>query len=187
MRKLKLQMQTSVDGFVAGQNGEMDWMLFDWDSILKNYVTELTDSVDTIVLGRKLAEGFIPYWKSVAENPDDAQHDAGKIFTDLPKVVFTKTLEKSQWNNTIIENNIEVIKDLKNKSGKDIIAYGGANFVSNLIKNDLIDEYHLFVNPVILGRGLSIFKDIEEKKKLKFIRSTPTGNGIVVHCYEPER
>lgn len=187
MRKLKLQMQVSVDGFVAGPNGELDWMLFDWDDVLIKYVTELTDSVDTILLGRKLAEGFIPYWKSVAGNVEDPQHNAGKIFTNLPKVIFTKTIQKSEWENTTLEKDIDAIKNLKNQPGKDIIAYGGANFISSLIQNNLIDEYHLFVNPVILGHGLSIFKDIEEKKKFKLAKSTPTGNGIIVLYYEPER
>ena len=88
MRKLKLQMQLTIDGFVAGPNGELDWMDFDWDNTLKDYVTELTDSVDTIVMGRKLAEGFIPYWKNVTSNPADIQYDFGKKMTDKPKIVY---------------------------------------------------------------------------------------------------
>jgi dihydrofolate reductase len=185
MRKLKLQMQITIDGFVAGPNGELDWMLLDWDKELINYVTEFTDSVDLIVMGRKLAEGFIPYWKNVASDVEDAQQEAGKIFTNLPKVVFTKTLEKSIWDNTTVEKNIANINELKSQEGKDIVVYGGATFVSSLIKSNLIDEYHLFVNPVAIGTGLQIFSEAEQNKKLKLIKSTHTGNGIVVCCYEP--
>ena len=184
MRKLKLQVQMSIDGFVAGSNGEMDWMSMNWDDVLNNYVIGLTDSIDTIVLGKNLASGFIPYWKNVASIPDDPQHEAGKIFTHTPKVVFTKTLEKSEWDNTTLAGNIiEDITALKAQPGKDIIAYGGAHFVSGLIKHDLIDEYHLFVNPVILGTGMSIFKEVE-KKKLKLVKATTSATGIVVLCYE---
>src|SRR3990170_7462327 len=91
LRKLKLQVQMSVDGFIAGPNGEMDFMVWNWDDQLKNYVATLTDPVDCILLGRKLAEGFIPYWSGVAANPEDPQHTAGIKFTETGKVVFTKT------------------------------------------------------------------------------------------------
>src|SRR5688572_25344732 len=99
MRKLKLQVQISVDGFIAGPNGEMDWMEWNWDDALKQYIAELTEPVDCILLGRKLAEGFIPYWALVAENTSDPEHEAGIKFTETKKIVFTKTLEKSSWKN----------------------------------------------------------------------------------------
>src|SRR5215203_7090041 len=134
MRKLKLQVQMTVDGYVAGPGGEMDWLTFDWDEELKNYVGALTDPVDTIVLGRKLAEGFIPYWGSVAANPDDPQVQAGKKFTDTHKVVFTKTLAQSLWEHTDLAPGglAQEINNLKGRQGGDIIAYGGATFVSAL-------------------------------------------------------
>jgi dihydrofolate reductase len=134
MRKLKLQVQMTVDGFIAGPNGEMDFMVWNWDDELKQYVTALTEPVDCIVLGRKLAEGFIPYWAGVAANPDDPQFTAGKKFTDTHKVVFSKTLDKSEWDNTDLAkgNLVDEITKLKNQEGKDIIAYGGASFVSAL-------------------------------------------------------
>ena len=90
MRKLKLQVQISIDGFVAGPNGEMDWMVWDWDDSIKKYVSDLTATVDCIVMGRNLALGFIPYWENVASNSDDPQYPFGKIMTDTSKVVFTR-------------------------------------------------------------------------------------------------
>ena len=150
MRKLKLQVQMSVDGFIAGSNGEMDWMTFDWDDDLKKEIDEITGQVDCIVLGRKLAQGFIPHWAAVAANPADPEFTAGKKFTDTHKVVFTKTLDKSEWENTTLAKGdlTEEIAKLKSQPGNDIIAYGGSTFVSSLIKSDLIDELHLFVNPL---------------------------------------
>jgi dihydrofolate reductase len=192
MRKLKLQVQISLDGFVAGPNGEMDWMNMNWDQVLTNYVTDLTNSVDTIVLGKNLATGFIPYWKSVASNPADPQHEAGKIFTGMPKVVFSTTMDKLDpigpgWDNaTIAKNIVEDINELKKQAGKDIIAYGGARFVAGLIAHDLIDEYHFFVNPVILGRGMAIFKEVE-KKKLELVKATTSKAGIVILHYFPKQ
>ena len=106
----------TVDGYVAGPNGEMDWMTFNWDDELNQYVTEITEPVDTIVLGRKLAEGFIPYWGGVAANPDDPQHKAGKKFTETHKVVFTKTLEKPEWNNTVLAKGNLAEEHMKLKS-----------------------------------------------------------------------
>jgi hypothetical protein len=108
MRKLKLQMQISVDGFVAGPNGEMDWMTWNWGDDIKNYVNELTDSCDCILLGGHMPGGFIPYWESVVADHENRRekgindYEFGKKMVDMPKVVFTKTIEQSTWNNTVI-------------------------------------------------------------------------------------
>ncbi|MDZ7626040.1 MAG: dihydrofolate reductase family protein [Ignavibacteriaceae bacterium] len=102
MRKLKLQVQITIDGFVACPNGELDWMQWNWSDDIKKYVTELTDSVDTILLGRKMTDGFISHWTSVTADPNNEEYDSAKKFVDYPKVVFTKTLDKSQWVNTTI-------------------------------------------------------------------------------------
>jgi dihydrofolate reductase len=168
MRKLKLQVQMTVDGFIAGPNGEMDWMTFPWTDDISQYVTEITDPVDTIVLGRNLAQGFIPHWASVAANPDNPDFAAGRKFTDTPKVVFTKTLDQSPWENTVLAQGdlAQEINQLKQQDGKDIIAYGGAAFVSSLIRQRLIDEFHLFINPAALGNGMPIFREVGEKLNL---------------------
>ena len=179
----------TVDGYIAGLNGEMDWVTFNWDDALKQYVTEMTDPVDCIVLGRKLAEGFIPYWATVAANPDDPQFTAGKKFTDTHKVVFTRTLDTPEWANTVLAKGdlVDEITKLKNQDGKDIIAYGGATFVSALIKQGLIDEFHLFMNPTAIGNGMTIFKELDRKQALTLVKSRSFDCGIVVLNYEPKR
>ena len=188
MRKLKLQVQMSVDGYIAGTNGEMDWMLWNWDEELKNYVKEITEPVDCIVLGRKLAQGFIPHW---ASNPE--QEGADKM-NSTKKVVFTKTLDKSDpivigWDNTILAKGdlAEEITTLKKQDGKDIIAYGGATFVSALIKQGLIDEFHLFINPAAIGNGMTILLGLDSKQDLALVKSASFDCGIVVLHYEPKR
>lgn len=186
MRKLKLQVQMTVDGYIAGSKGEMDWLTFNWDDELKDYVIELTKPVDTIVLGRKLAEGFIPHWASVATDATNPEVEAGKQFTNLPKVVFSKTLGESPWDNTVLAKGDlkDEVTTLKQQTGGDIIAYGGATFVSALIKHGLIDEFHLFINPAAIGNGLAIFKELDSTQALKLVNATPFACGIVVLAYQ---
>ena len=102
MKKLKLQVQMTVDGFVARPNGELDWMVWDWDDELSQYVTDLTNSIDTILLGRKMTDGFISAWQNVASDPANPMYEAGKQFIELPKVAFSRTMAQSPWENTIM-------------------------------------------------------------------------------------
>jgi len=185
MRKLKLQVQITIDGFVSGPNGEMDWMTWNWDNELKDHVTDLTEPVDCIVMGRKLAEGFIPHWAGVAADPDNPEYWAGRKFTDTHKVVFSKTLESSPWENASLAKGdlADEINKLKNAPGEDIIVYGGVTFVSSLIRENLIDEYNLFVNPAAIGKGMPIFDKLEKKMDLELVGSKAYECGIVVMRY----
>jgi dihydrofolate reductase len=125
----------------------------------------------------------------VAENPNDPEFTAGKKFTDTHKVVFTKTLDKVEWDNTVLAkgNLVDEITKLKEQDGKDIIVYGGATFVSALIKQGLIDEFHLFINPTAIGNGMTIFKELDRKQNLTLVKSISFDCGIVVLNYEPKR
>ena len=187
MRKLKLQVQVTVDGYMAGPNGEMNFLVWAWDDALKQYVTDLTEPVDCIVLGRKLAEGFIPHWAAVAADPNNPEVMAGRKFSDTPKVVFSKTLVTSPWENAVLAKGdlAGEIKRLKEQDGGDIIAYGGATFAAALVREGLIDEFHLFVNPAAIGSGRSIFGALERKQDLKLVNATAFDCGIVVLHYTP--
>lgn len=187
MRKLKLQVQMTVDGFIAGQNGEMDWMSFNWTDDIKKYVAELTESIDTILLGKNLATGFIPHWAGVAKDNDNPEKQAGIKFSETPKIVFSKTLTQSKWENTTVENGdfVEKIKALKEQAGGDIITYGGGKFVSSLMRENLIDEFHLFVNPAILGKGMPIFQEVQSMQKFNLTSSKQFECGIIVLVYKP--
>jgi dihydrofolate reductase len=190
MRKIKLQMQITLDGFVCGANGEMDWMLWDWDEVLRNYVIDLTNSADTILLGRKTGEGMAVYWPTVASNPESKEEDlfmADKL-SDTAKVVFSKTVSAINWTNVRVAGNIaEEVKKLKQQPGRDILIYGGAGIVASFIKENLIDEYHLFLNPTAIGNGKPIFSELDDTLKLKLVKSTTSSVGIVVLFYEQER
>lgn len=190
MRKLKLQLQMTVDGYIAGPNGEMDWLAWDWDEALKQYVTELTETVDCIVLGRRLAQGFIPHWAAVAADPAHPEYTAGVKFSETPKVVFTKTLTEPSvdWLHTSLAKGdlVEEITRLKEQSGGDMIAYGGAAFVSALISHTLIDELHLFINPTAIGRGLTIFAGLDRTQELRLVKASAFDCGIVVLLYKPK-
>lgn len=189
MRRLKLQVQMTIDGFVAGPDGDMDFMVWDWDDALQQYVDDITEPVDCIVLGRKLAEGFIPHWAAVANDPDHPEFESGKQFTDMDKVVFTKTLDESKWDNTTLAKGdlVDEIDALKQQEGNDIIAYGGATFVSALIKHGLIDAFHLFINPVAIGDGMAIFQDLDPRQRMRLVGSRSFDCGIVALHYEPKR
>lgn len=182
MRKLKLQVQMSVDGYIAGTDGKLDWLVWNWDDELKKYVIKLTEPVDCIVLGRKLAQGFIPHWASRPELEGADKMNCTK------KVVFTKTLDKSYWDNTVLAKGdlADEIMNLKKQEGKDIIAYGGATFISSLIKGGLIDEYHFFINPAALGNGMTIFEELNQRQNFKLIKAAQFECGIVVLHYEPK-
>lgn len=184
MRKLKLQMQMTVDGFVAGPDGQLDWMTWEMDEKLIAFINHLTDTSDTILLGRKMTEGFVKYWEGVITQPDSPEYEFGQKMVNMPKVVFSRTQTSIAGRNVRVENSLDAIDRLKRQEGKDLIVYGGATFVRSLIENQLIDELNLFVNPIAIGEGLRIFS---ARTPLKRIASTAYASGIVVNTYLPDR
>jgi dihydrofolate reductase len=189
MRTLKLQMQTTIDGFVAGPAGEMDWVQMNWTEDLNAYVTSITEPVDTILLGRRLAEGFIPAWTQLLERPEAPEAAGADKMVHTPKVVFTKTLRDSPWENTVLATGDlhEEVTRLKTQQGGDLIVYGGGSFVASLLRHGLIDELHLLVNPVAIGRGMGIFDTLEQNQPMKLLRSQAFDCGIVLQQYAPVR
>ena len=186
--KLRLQVQISVDGCIAGPNNEMDWLV--WDDKYIKYINDITDFVDTIIMGRKMVDGFIPFWTEVMNKPDDPMNAiVGKKMIEIPKIVFTKTINKSRWINTDIATGDlkDEITKLKNQNGGDIIVYVGVSFDSSLIKEKSIDEFYLFVNPVAIGNGKTIFKDLEVIQKLTLIESRVFDCGLVLLHYEVKK
>lgn len=190
MKKLKLQVQVTVDGFNGDPDGNLEWHFgVKWSKDLTNYVNELTDSCDTILLGRKMTEGFITAWSNQVKDENNPNYLFARKMVDKPKVVFSKTLTESKWPNTTIATGElrEEIKKLKNSKGKGIIVYGGTSFVSSLIQESLIDELHLFINPVIIGKGTSIFKGIGNTQKLKLLKAIGFECGMCVLVYKPTK
>src|SRR3546814_4965065 len=160
MRKLKLQVQMTIDGFIAGKNGESDWMQNNWDDEFKKYEYDLADASDTLLMGRKRTAEFVTHWETVADNqPDSDWNTFAQKMVAIPKIVFGKTISTIEGKNTRVENGdvVSVVRDLKNKNGKDILVYGGESFVYSLVKENLIDEIYFFINTAIIGKGKTIF------------------------------
>ncbi|MDN5845311.1 MAG: dihydrofolate reductase family protein [Candidatus Nitrosocosmicus sp.] len=189
MRKLKLQVQMSIDGCIAGPNNEMDWMVWYGDEKLKEYENRLHEPVDTILLGKKMTNEFVSYWSSVMNKSEDLEHAFAKKMIEAPKIVFTNSLNTSEWINTEIEtgNFKDEITKLKSQDGGDILVYGSASFDSSLIEENLIDEFYLFINPVAIGNGKTIFKDLKEIRKFTLIESIAFDSGKVLLHYEVKK
>ena len=184
MRKLKLQMQITVDGFVAGPQGQLDWMTFNMDPQLLAFITQLTDTSGTILLGRKMTPGFVSYWESVLTKPDRPEYEFAQKMVNLEKVVFSRTVNQMEGKNVRVHQGdlVDGVNAVKRQAGKDIVVYGGATFVGSLIEHDLIDELNFFVNPVAIGEGLRVFSG---RRPLKLVTSTAYPCGIVVSTYRP--
>jgi len=182
MRKLKLQMQITVDGFVAGPEGQLDWMTWDMEEKGIALVNQLVDTSDTILMGRKMTPGFVNYWESV--KADDPQYDFAQKMVNTPKVVFSRTVSSMDGKNVRVENGdvVSAVNQLKSQSGKDLLVYGGASFVASLIENRLIDELNLFVNPIAINEGMRIFT---ARTPLQLVGSVSYSTGKVVNTYKP--
>lgn len=194
MRKLKLLTQLSIDGFVSDAHEKTDWMIWNWgpewtwDQELKNDFNSLHASVDCILLSRKMAEeGFIAHWTAVAQKPEP-QFEFARRITASHKVVFTKTLSASVWDNASLAtgNLVEDINRLKSQNGQDMIAYGGASFASSLINAQVIDEYHLLINPTVIRNGLTIFQEAGSQLNLTLVRTKTYSCGMAALVYKSQ-
>jgi len=192
MRKVKLQVQITVDGYVATENGGQDWRIWEWDDKLTAFGNQLLDSCDTILLGRKFAEVFVPHFEDMI-NKDTAQK--GEKFSyayqlvNKSKIVFSKTVKTFEGKNVSVENGdmATALKKIKAQSGKDILVHGGASFVSSLIGEGLIDEFNFFVNPVMINKGMRIFEMLDHRQKLSLASATSYECGIAVLTYKLDR
>ncbi|HEY1166474.1 MAG TPA: dihydrofolate reductase family protein [Chitinophaga sp.] len=186
MRKLTVFMHISLDGFTAGPNGEMDWIHVD-DEIF-DYAGYRTDESDTALYGRVTYEMMEGYWPTAGDQPGASKHDIqhSNWYKSVDKVVLSKTLQGQQPDKTrIISDNIgAAIKTLKNAPGKEIIVFGSPSAVHTLTNEGLVDDFWLFVNPVLLGKGIPLFKDLKDRVSLKLVESKPFKSGVVCLHYE---
>lgn len=197
MNKLILETQISIDGYIADENGGTEWMVWNWgqdwnwDKNLQTYHTNLNKSAKSILISSHMAkEGFNAHWKQVTQDPTDARFEFARHIVNSKKYVASRTLTAESeipggWQNVYLlgENLEDDITNLKRKNNGNIIVYGGATLVSSLINSNLIDEYHLIINPTALGKGLPIFKKLTN---LKMINSKPFECGLIVNHYEKE-
>jgi dihydrofolate reductase len=182
MRKLIYSMTVSLDGFIAGRDGEIDWSAPDQE--LFRFHTQRVREIDTQLCGRRLYE-VMTYWETAGENPSLPDHELefARIWKDTPKLVFSKTLEKVEGNARLVRDSVadEVVK-LKEQPGNDL-EVGGAALASSLIELNLIDDYRLFVSPVVLGGGTSCFPALDERIELELVETRSFGSRVVYVRY----
>ncbi|MGZ5314054.1 MAG: dihydrofolate reductase family protein [Solirubrobacterales bacterium] len=182
MRKLIYSMGVSLDGFIAGPHGELDWSAPDED--LHRFHNQQARELGAHLCGRRLYEEMV-YWETADENPSAAEFELefARIWKALPKIVFSKTLEKVEGNARLVRDGVVAeVARLKEQSGKDL-AVGGAGLASTFIKLDLIDEYRPFVSPVVLGGGTPYFPALEERINLELVETQTFGSRVVYVRY----
>ena len=178
-------MHTSLDGFVAGLNGEMDWI--NLDDAMFDFVATMTDKADTALYGRVTYEMMQSYWPTAGEQLNATKHDKEHSiwYNKVSKVVLSKTMNDSGLHNTIVISDqlSDNINKLKQQEGKNILIFGSPRASQSLLNEGLIDEFWLFVNPIILGRGMPLFKDITGTTKLKLVESKTFACGVIALHY----
>jgi len=186
MRKLMFFMHTSLDGFVAGLKGELDWANIDDEMF--DFVATMTDQADTALYGRVTYEMMQSYWPKAGEQLNATKHDKehSAWYNKVSKVVLSKTIsEKGLDNTTVISDQLaDNINKIKKKGGKNILIFGSPGASQSLLNQGLIDEFWLFVNPIILGQGMPLFKDITGTTKLKLVESKTFACGVIALHYE---
>ncbi|MGH2811143.1 MAG: dihydrofolate reductase family protein [Actinomycetota bacterium] len=182
MRKLIYSMGVSLDGFIAGPGGEIDWSPPDEE--LHRFHNEQVRELGAHLLGRRLYEEMV-YWETADESPSalDYELEFARIWKDTPKIVFSKTLEKVEGNASLLRDGVaQEVARLKEQPGKDL-AVGGAGLASTLIKVGLVDEYRLFVSPVALGGGTPYFPALDERINLELVETRTFGSRVVYVRY----
>lgn len=182
-------MHTSLDGFVAGLKGEMNWIKVD-DEIF-DFVDTMTKKADTALYGRVTYEMMQNYWPNAGKQPNASKHDKehSAWYNKISKVVLSKTMSEQGLQNTkvISEQLSENINEIKKQEGKNILIFGSPTASQSLLKEGLIDEFWLFVNPVILGQGIPLFKNLTETTKLNLLETKTFSCGVIALHYETTR
>ncbi len=178
MRKVIVSNLVSVDGFFEGPNKELDWHVGDDEFFA--YAKEMLRNADTLIFGAVTYKMMAAYW------PTAPLDEIAEKMNSLPKVVFSKSLKKVEWNHSRLVGNDarEEIAQLKQDPGKDIVVLGSATLASSLLQSGLVDEYRVIVNPVLLGRGHPLFMGITDRIRLKLLATKVLGSGVVILSYQ---
>jgi dihydrofolate reductase len=176
-------MWVTLDGFIAGPNNEMDWVV-PWGE----HQNDLVSAAEALMLGRVTYESFAGAWPYVPDNaeaPEDLKDYARKL-NSMRKIVFSRTLETADWHNSTLKRELvpDEIRAIKQDAEKNIVIYGSASVVQALTNLGLIDEYHLLVHPLILGNGKPLFQNIEQRTALKHVATTTHPSGVVLVTYQ---
>ena len=196
MRKVIAALQTSLDGFIEGPAGELDWAIAEDEEAWKD-LFEMLSHVDTCIVGRVMYPDYERQWLAVLADPNGilpigglrpTENDiAYARFADkTPHILISRTLDKVAWKTTSIVRDVEAIRKLKQKPGKDMYVVGGAATVSSLINSGIVDEIRMVVNPLLLGGGKPLFKDVKERRPLTLVDAKPLRSGKVQLTYSTQ-
>ena len=184
MRKIVLWMSVSVDGFFEGPNRELDWHLVD-DELHSHFNAELS-AMGAFLDGRVTYELMAAFWPTADADPASTgpMQEFARIWREMPKIVYSRTLERADWNTTIVRDVVvEEVLALKAQPGGDL-ALGGADLAAAFMRHDLIDEYRLYVHPVVIGRGKPLFPTSDTRTDLRLAETRAFGNGVVLLRYQ---
>jgi dihydrofolate reductase len=184
MRKIIAALITSLDGFIEGPSGELDWV-DSWEDPF-----DILAQIDACSLGGGVYPGYEQYWGAILANPEGVLPFTGRVATKgeidyahfaarTPHIVLSKTLKDVAWTNTRIVRDIQDLRALKEQPGKDMHAVGGATLVSSLMNAGLIDELRIVVQPIVLGGGKALFKDVKERHALTLLGAKRMRSGMV--------
>lgn len=185
MRKAIMFNLITLEGYFEGANKwDIGWHQVDQE--FNQFSIDQLNHAGGLIFGRVTYQGMASYWTSPAAQQDDPV--VTKLMNSLPKFVFTRTLDKAEWSNTQLVKGeaVDFLKELKKQAGNDLFIFGSANLASTFTKNGLIDEYRLMVNPIILGKGASVFDGNNGMLKLKLIDLKTFHNGNVLLYYQPD-
>ena len=185
MRKVFFFMMVSLDGFFEGPNQDISW--HNVDEEFNEFAINQLKEVDTLLFGRVTYQGMANYWPTESAISDDPIVAA--LMNSLPKIVFSKTLHAVEWDNSrlIKENIAGEISKLKQQPGKDIAIFGSSDLTVALTQMDLVDEFRIMINPVVLGNGKPLFQGIQNKLDLKLLKTKVFKSGNVLHYYETSK
>jgi len=176
-------MLVSLDGFIEGPNRELDWHIIDEE--LHRFVNDQQSAIDTYLYGRRMYE-VMAYWETADTNLSAPEYELefARIWKKMPKIVFSKTLEQVQGNARLVREDIAAeIATLKAQPGKDMVL-GGPTIASTIMRLGLIDEYRLYVQPVVLGSGTPMFPALSDMINLRLVETRAFGSGVVYLCYQ---
>jgi dihydrofolate reductase len=187
MRKLIVSMNLSLDGYVSGPCGELDWHFEIWNDRMGDKILERLKETDTIILGRITYEAMAKYWtvKPLEDHFPRQDLAIADKMNQHTKVVFSRTIKKSIWDHSVFASGDpkEEIKRLKEQEGKNMILFGSVRLASMFILSGIVDEYHLWIHPVILGRGKPFFDQLQKQMNLKLKDSMRFESGVVENYY----
>ncbi|WP_108244504.1 dihydrofolate reductase family protein [Muricauda brasiliensis] len=176
MRQVVLSMLMSLDGYIEGVNNNIDWHV--WNDEMQAYMMEFLKTVDTFIYGRKSYELMLDYWPG-------QEGEFADIMNQTPKIVCSTTLQEAKMNARILKNDlVEEITKEKNKQGKNMVLFAGADLASSFMEHNLIDEYRLIVNPVALGEGTPLFQT-KKGYTLTLVETKPFACGNILLTYKP--